>query len=355
LRSDRNWRCFEIIISHKNISRQGNKANEDFAFSCEQYIFVVDGASGLSDKNYTHYESDAQWFAHRLGTLLQIRLQRMDEKIEDILSEIIDELRAEYETFLPNADPNPFAMPSASLSILRLNRGCIELFQLGDCVTVLTTKDCDVEVFWDDSVVNLDNAVIETIVNISHEKKISYPDALMYKRDYLIHNRKKCNVPDGYWILDLSGIGIRHAYTNSFPACNVTAAAILSDGFAEIVRLYELYDYKRLMEQIEKYSLHLLCDELFKAQDQDVSMAKHPRLKHRDDSSAAWCSIQRKNKHTAQRSSYRSWGAGVSPATPFCVAKSSMLRLPANGSNTFRSIILCIVFGISIRSRAECR
>ena len=286
-----NRRCRAIFVNHKSISKRGNKANEDYAFSCERHIFVIDGSSGLCDKKYTNFESDAQWFSHRLGTLLQARLHDINKTIGEVVSDIISELRVEYKSFLSDAEYESFILPSACLSVLRINKNNIELFQIGDCVSLISTINDEIKVFLDDSVPKLDGAVVKNVVNISREKKIPYSDALVYSKEQLIHNRKKLNKSDGYWILDLSGSAIKHAYVNSFKVCDVRAAAIMSDGFAEIVELYGLYDYKTLMEKMAGGGLYSLCEELFKAQDEDSTMDKYPRLKLRDDSSAAWCSV----------------------------------------------------------------
>ena len=230
------------------------------------------------------------WFAQRLGALLQVRLRDVSLEISDVLHQVIAELNAEYTKFLSNAKPDPLATPSASLSIFRLRGEKTELFQLGDCLSILCDRNGNIKTYLDDSVSKLDSAVIQNVIAISRQKNIPFSEALAYGQDQLIQNRNKRNTPDGYWVLDLSGVGIEHAVTCSFPvdesifSCDV-------DGFAEIVGLYKLYDHDTLMKQMENCSLELLCDELFQVQDQDLTMDKYPRLKFRDDSSVAWCQV----------------------------------------------------------------
>ena len=285
------------------MSRQGNSANEDYAFACEQFAFVIDGSSGLTSKKYTDRESDAQWFSHSLGILLQTRLHDIGKPIKDIVSEITNELCTQFKRFLAGAEYDLLDMPSACLSVLRAKGDKIEFFQLGDCVTIILKTNGEIDVFLDDSVLKLDNAVVSNVLKISREKSIPYADALIYGKEQLIHNRKKLNTPGGYEILELIGAGIEHAYTSNFSGYNIKAVSILSDGFAEIVDLYELYDYKTLMNKMETCDLNLLCDELFAAQNKDYTMGKYPRLKHRDDSSAVWCGINplAYNKNTGIR------------------------------------------------------
>ena len=190
-------------------------------------------------------------------------------------------------------------MPSACLSVLRVKGDKIEFFQLGDCVTIFLKTNDEIDVFLDDSVPKLDDAVVSNVLKISHEKGIAYADALIYGKEQLIYNRKKLNTPGGYQILELTGAGIEHAYTSTFSVCNLKAVSILSDGFAEIVDLYGLYDYKTLIYKMQTCDLDLLCDELFAAQNKDYTMEKYPRLKHRDDSSAVWCGIKKRESLSA--------------------------------------------------------
>ncbi|MFY9297460.1 MAG: protein phosphatase 2C domain-containing protein, partial [Limnochordia bacterium] len=238
-----------------------------------------------------HCPSDARWFAQRLGALLQVRLRDVSLDIAEVLHQVTAELSAEYTRYLSNAKPDPLAAPSASLSIFRLRGEVIELFQLGDCLSIVTEINGRIETFLDDAVSKLDNAVIQHVLDVSRRKNISFSEALVYGQDMLIQNRNKRNTPDGYWVLDLSGVGIQHAVTRRFPTDEIHSLAVMSDGFAEIVSLYKLYDHQSLMKRMEECSLESLCDELFKVQAQDLTMEKYPRLKFRDDASAAWCRV----------------------------------------------------------------
>jgi hypothetical protein len=281
-----------IFTSYKHISKQGSKANEDYAFSCEHFIFVIDGASGLAGKNYSNYGSDAQWLAHRLGELLKERLGNTTKTIAVIVSEAIRELRTEYENFLSETECDTLAMPSAGMAAIRVNGDNIEVFHIGDCSAILLTNDGKPIHLQAEALVKLDDGVISNVVEVSKKKNISFSEALVYGKEQLIINRKKLNKPDGYWILDLTGVGVEHACIHSFSVCDVQVAAVMTDGFSELVDLVGFYDYKGLLEHMETRDLALMCDELFKAHDEDPTFDKYPRFKLHDDSSAAWCRIQ---------------------------------------------------------------
>jgi hypothetical protein len=278
-----------MFLNYKHISKQGSKANEDYAFACEQFIFVLDGASGLSNENYSDYESDAQWFAHRLGGLLQERLCDAAKTIDTIVTESIKELREEYNAFLLGVKCDTLAMPSAGMAAIRTNGENIEVFHIGDCSAVLLVNDGRSPLLLQaEQLVKLDEGVINDVVSISKEKNIPFSEALIYGKEQLIINRKKLNKPDGYWILDLTGFGVEHACTHTFNICDVRVAAVMTDGFSELVDLIEAYDFKGLLEQMENGDLGEMCDTLFKAHDEDPTFDKYPRFKLHDDSSAAW-------------------------------------------------------------------
>ena len=280
-----------MIIAHKSISRQGIKANEDYAYSCEQFIFVADGATGLTDKKYTSHESDARWFAQRLGVLLQERLHDMSRTINDIVSEVTSELSTEYNELLSGDVCDTLDMPSAGISILRINGETLEHFQLGDCMALIIDKYGVVKKLFNESLTNLDNEVIRNMVDISREKNIPISETLVFVKDQLICNRRKLNKPGGYWILDPTGIGIKHALESKFSVKDVKSFAVMSDGFYEIVDLFKLYDYKTLMEKMCSNSLERLYDELYQEQEADPTLDKYPRFKLRDDASVAWCGL----------------------------------------------------------------
>ena len=52
------------------VTRAGLHANEDAVGAGKDFLFVVDGATGLSHRNYMDPRSDARWFAGQTARLL---------------------------------------------------------------------------------------------------------------------------------------------------------------------------------------------------------------------------------------------------------------------------------------------
>ena len=56
------------------ISFAGRAWNEDFAFTGDNFWFVLAGATSLTPEKYSDEETDARWFSHKFGKFLDIEL-----------------------------------------------------------------------------------------------------------------------------------------------------------------------------------------------------------------------------------------------------------------------------------------
>ena len=68
----------------------GNQVNEDAVGSSDSFIFVIDGASGLNNRNVMGKSSDAQWLSSCIAERLKDTLPDTSRTISEILSEIMD-------------------------------------------------------------------------------------------------------------------------------------------------------------------------------------------------------------------------------------------------------------------------
>ena len=72
------------------VTRAGLHANEDAVGAGKDFLFVVDGATGLSHRNYMDPRSDARWFAGQTARLLQELLPDRHLSLSDILHTAMD-------------------------------------------------------------------------------------------------------------------------------------------------------------------------------------------------------------------------------------------------------------------------
>ena len=279
-----------MLHSFKEISIKGYEANEDSIGYSSNFIFVIDGASSLQKEKITTKNSDAEYFSHHLCNGLMENLGDTSRDIKTIILSILENIKKDYDKQKENSLASTIIPPSASVSIFRINQNQLEYFGLGDCTAVIKKNSQEVIVLHDDTVAKLDNIVIQQMIKISSEHNISIREARKWVDELLINNRLKMNTPEGYWTVDLSGVGVMfHATTCLFPACDIYNIAVMSDGFADIVNSYGIYgNFEELNNAVETKELNHIVRSLFDLQDSDYDFSKYPRLKFRDDTSIVW-------------------------------------------------------------------
>ena len=268
-----------------------SKPCEDAVGYGKNYCFVIDGASVLSKINIVDEQSDAAWFATQIKERLCARFDVDNKTPTDvILKEIIDDLNRIYcDTAIAKCMEIPSDSPSAGIALFRQMSDEIEFYGVGDCTGAIKMMDGNVEVLKDNRLCALDGCVIERMAELHRKTGISVLEAREKCNDLLLNNRSKRNKDGGYWILDLSGIGIGHATICSWPAESVKTVFACSDGFAQLIDTFCIYEnYDALMEVAQDVSLLSLCDTLFDAQNKDSEANEFPRFKLRDDTSCLW-------------------------------------------------------------------
>lgn len=270
------------------------KPCEDSVGYGDNYCFVIDGASGLSGIQIVDEESDAAWFARKIKEKLCSRLDHDNETPTDIiLEEIVRDLNEVYcHTAEEKGMEVPEDSPSAGIVLFRKMKDQIVFYGLGDCTGVVQLANGTVDILKDNGLCSLDGSVLKKMEELHRETGISVLEARTECNDMLLANRSRRNKEDGYWILDLSGIGIAHARTDFWPEDSVKTFFACSDGFAQLTDTFGLYgDYTALLEAVQHMPLSKLCDALFSAQNQDPQANMYPRFKLRDDTSCLWGNI----------------------------------------------------------------
>lgn len=273
------------------IAGNPSKVCEDAIGWGKDFCFVLDGASVLSKINIVDEQSDAAWFASQIKEKLCSRLEAgAPEPTDVLLSEIIGELAdIYYGTAEKKGIEPPADSPSAGIALFRIRKGSIEFFGLGDCTGVVRKADDKVLVMKDTRLSAFDGQVLGRMAEMHRETGISVMEAREKCSDMLIENRSRRNKDNGYWILDLSGAGIDHALTCSWPSDSIKAFFCCSDGFAQLTDVFGIYkDYAGLLEAAESADLIKLCETLFAEQDKDPQANRFPRFKFRDDTSCLW-------------------------------------------------------------------
>lgn len=261
-------------------TRQGLRANEDAVGAGEKYLFVIDGATGLSGRNYMDGQSDAQWFAGQTAEHLREQLPCENMPLSDILRAAMDAACRAWKG--PEEE-----MPTASVAIWRCRGEELELFQLGDCTASLEKADGTVTVWREQALSRLDGLALEQMVAHCRQTGCTMEEARLWAAPILQKHRALHNKPGGYWTLDPTGAGIAHARTARFPLELCHSVCAYSDGFAQLSEFIPKWDAETLHGLLLERGAQSLMDILYEKQEQDWQMLQVPRFKLRDDTTVA--------------------------------------------------------------------
>lgn len=262
------------------VTRAGLHANEDAVGAGKDFLFVVDGATGLSHRNYMDPRSDARWFAGQTARLLQELLPDRNLSLSDILHTAMD-------TVLRRWDGPAEALPTAAIAVWRCRGDELELLRLGDCGASAEKADGSVLCWQERELTRLDALVLEQMLTRCRDTGCTMEEARRWATPILQKHRALHNTPEGYWTLDPTGVGIDHAQTARLPLRECRSVCAYSDGFAQLIHFMPGWDAAALHRMLLEQGAQTLMDNLFEKQEQDRDMLLVPRFKLRDDTTAA--------------------------------------------------------------------
>lgn len=272
------------------VTRAGLHANEDAVGAGKDFLFVVDGATGLSHRNYMDPRSDARWFAGQTARLLQELLPDRNLSLSDILHTAMD-------TVLRRWDGPAEALPTAAIAVWRCRGDELELLRLGDCGASAEKADGSVLCWQERELTRLDALVLEQMLTRCRDTGCTMEEARRWATPILQKHRALHNTPEGYWTLDPTGVGIDHAQTARLPLRECRSVCAYSDGFAQLIHFMPGWDAAALHRMLLEQGAQKLMDNLFEKQEQDRDMLLVPRFKLRDDTTAAAARIGWEEKH----------------------------------------------------------
>lgn len=266
-----------------------NRANEDRLGYNRHAAFVIDGATGLGDRQFMDgYGSDAAWIAE-FGTM---RLaERLDANADPatVLRQISEEAR---DAFLGIAGDQPrYAWPLCSLTGLQATPTGFRWFGLGDSCLYLLDDDGQ-----SDFVIPIPGAyeweqhrAAEHIARVGSIGAAGVANDDPETLEDLRRGRALQNTPDGTtWTFGVVPEAADHLAMVDVPLHGGGATALLcSDGLADLVALYKLYDPETLIQRAATAGLKSLVSELrHMEREVDPDGLRYPRYKQSDDTTA---------------------------------------------------------------------
>ena len=267
----------------KTFSQAGNNRNEDSFFACQDFCFVIDGATGLSGEKVSPMQSDAQWFAICLRDYLKENL-KTNKPIKEIMKNAVVYVNEEFEKFEGAEKVN--SRPSAGISLFRVCGNKVEYFVLGDCSVVFKFKNNEINHIHGQDLEKLDKININLMAKIAKEKNINVIDARPLISNELLNTRNLQNKPNGYYIFSNSIEAINHGLHGFFDKSEISQIMLTSDGYSQIFDLFEHYTLSELFDLVKEKQLEEIYKTLYNLQEKDKNCNNYPRFKTRDDATA---------------------------------------------------------------------
>lgn len=260
----------------------GNQVNEDYVAVGSTYAVLLDGASGITGTRVLphHSGSDAQWFSHFVGGRICEYLDA-SRGIVDSIRLAVDDSRGYIGEH--GVTDNEDLHPSSTLVAVSVADDLVDIVSLGDSPVFIGLKDGSLVTMSDSRIAELDQAAVDAMVDRSRGRAMTGVQKHAAVNDILLANRQLKNKPDGYWILDPSGVALEHLNVMQFSVEAIDYVCAMSDGLERAFDLFGLADPAAFLADSTRESFDELLVRLRAEERQDPDFNRYPRLKMHDD------------------------------------------------------------------------
>lgn len=262
----------------------GNQVNEDFAAVGSTYAVLLDGASGITGTRVLphHSGSDALWFSHFVGDRICDYLDASCG-IVDSIRLAVDDSRVYIGEH--GVTDNEELFPSSTLVVVSASGELIDIVSLGDSPVFIGLKDGSLVTMSDARIAELDQAAVDAMVDCSRGRAMTGVQKRAAVNDILLANRQLKNRPEGYWILDPTGVALEHLNVRRFSVKDIDYVCAMSDGLERAFDLFGLADPAAFLATVTRESFGELIVRLRAEENLDPDFVHYPRLKLHDDAS----------------------------------------------------------------------
>ncbi|MCM2294163.1 hypothetical protein NAC44_17695 [Allorhizobium sp. BGMRC 0089] len=265
-----------------------NRPNEDRAVWNDSCAFVLDGATGLGERQFMPgHGSDAEWIAAFAAERLAADMTA-EADAATVIRRISEDARTAF-TAIAGEQPR-YTWPVAALAGLRMRGKNLDFIGLGDSVAYLLHDDGRAETHialpW--AFEREQAAAREHITRVGGigQSGIAASDAQTLTD--LRRSRERQNTEDGsVWTLGLVPEVADHLCIKEIAITGGATAIICSDGLADLVSLYHAYGEAELIRRAATAGLGALVSELRRFEREiDPDGLRFPRYKQSDDTTA---------------------------------------------------------------------
>ena len=281
-------------MDHFQITYQGKNWNEDYAYVTDNFGFVLDGATALTDQKFSHMHTDSEWLVQTLGEYLKKHLDNTKKNYFDILKSSVKFVTNKFEKLVK--DKKVIDYPSSTISAFRKNNDSIEFYTLGD--SFILVEDIFGNIFEiHDSRNDINDAIaLSRIEDMAIKNNISLRQARVNYPEIVISGRALRNSRGHQYIFTNDSDAINQGICFSMEEKFVSKIIIVSDGFAQSYNLFNLFNMKKFIKKINNINdAKKIYKKLRRKQKRDKDCIKFPRFKETDDASLVYVKINKRN------------------------------------------------------------
>jgi serine/threonine protein phosphatase PrpC len=282
---------FSILDS---LSRQSPyaPANEDAVGFTGSAAWVIDGATGISDREpFVTGTTDAAWLAAKLNRKFRRGFSKPNVDPNAILNTVQSEIEAEHHLLDAAAQKPASEQPSASFSLAVLTEETLYFMGIGDCRIIFERRDGSIQEFDASNIADAETSIIEERLRVLK----TYPgeDPWPRLKPFIRSLREHTNTPGGYSVVHPTRSWIHLLKIATLLHAEVRHVLVVSDGLYRLVNVFNAFDPVGLLKEILSNGIEHLCDRLRGLETNDAACTRFPRVKVSDDASGVLARIDK--------------------------------------------------------------
>lgn len=263
--------------------------NEDIIGLTPYGAWVLDGATGLNNKNLISDESDAKWYVNWWNKYLHENINRNDS-LKEIIKEGVENIKSEYFSLLKDNKVESLDYPSCAAAILKFYEDKIEYILLADCTLFVSNKKC-FKIYKDTSIEKLDKMVYYAMENLENSDSMTLNEKKSKVMPIIINNRLKKNTSYGYWSLEFSTEAIDNCLSGFIEINDYTQIMLTSDGFSCACDRYNIFKEEDMLNIAKEKGIDYIYKKIRNLENEDCMSTKFPRFKISDDASCIYLDV----------------------------------------------------------------
>jgi hypothetical protein len=268
-----------VLAASEPAQQEGS--NEDWFSASPGLVVVLDGATARTETGCRHGVS---WYVAQLGAAVSVLAMKRDTSLRDALSGAITTVADQHR----ECDLESPGTPSAAVAVLRVSEPHVEYLALGD-ISIVFDAHSGLHAITDDRV--------EKTAVVERRNADRFPIGTPEKQGALIAMKHAelaaRNQPGGFWVAAADPTVTQHAIVDSLSLSDLRGCAVLTDGAARIVRLFELLEWRELIELLDQAGPDEVLRRVRSTEEIDPVGMKWPRNKRSDDATIVYVCRER--------------------------------------------------------------